>query len=89
MPTIAQFYGILVQMFFNDHNPPHFHVRYGNARAIVRISDGSIINGALPPTAARLVKDWTLLRQRELEQNWARARAMSALERIAGPDGQG
>lgn len=68
MPTIAQFYGIVVQMFFNDHNP-HFHVRYGNARAIVRISDGAIINGALPPTAARLIKDWTLLRQRELEQN--------------------
>lgn len=33
MPTIVQFYGILIQMYYNDHSPPHFHVRYGNARA--------------------------------------------------------
>jgi hypothetical protein len=69
VPTIAQFYGILIQMFFNDHNPPHFHVRYGNARAIVRISDGVIIRGELPPTAAELIKEWALLRRAELGQN--------------------
>ena len=42
MPTIAYFYGIAIQMYFNDHNPPHFHARYGRARALVRISDGAI-----------------------------------------------
>jgi hypothetical protein len=52
MPTIAYFYGIAIQMFYSDHNPPHFHARYGRARALVRISDGEIISGELPPTAA-------------------------------------
>jgi hypothetical protein len=86
MPTIAYFYGIAIIMYFNDHNPPHFHARYGRARALVRIADGTIISGELPPTAQRLVRDWALARRAELEQNWQRARAGKRLERIAGPD---
>ena len=57
MPTIAYFYGIAIQMFYSDHNPPHFHARYGRAKAIVRIADGEIISGELPPTAVRLVRE--------------------------------
>jgi hypothetical protein len=86
MPTIAFFYGIAIQMFYNDHSPPHLHARYGRAKAIVRLSDGEIIAGELPPTAARLVRDWTLARRAELEENWRRARAHEELERVAGPD---
>lgn len=29
MPTICQFYGIMIQMFWNEHAPPHFHATYG------------------------------------------------------------
>ena len=57
MPTIAWFYGIAIQMFYDDHNPPHLHARYGRARALVRLSDGAIIAGELPPLAARMVRD--------------------------------
>ncbi len=89
MPTIAYFYGIAISTYFNDHNPPHFHARYGRAKALVRISDGEIIAGELPPVAARLVGDWAASRRAELERNWELARDGSALERIAGPDGQG
>jgi hypothetical protein len=88
MPTIAYFYGIAIQMFYNDHQPPHFHARYGDANAIVRISDGEIISGELPRTAARLVRDWTLARRGELEENWRRARGHEELERVAGPDAE-
>jgi hypothetical protein len=88
MPTIAYFYGIAIQMFYNDHQPPHFHARYGDAKAIVRISDGEIISGELPRTAARLVRDWTLARRSELEENWRRARGREELERVAGPDAE-
>jgi hypothetical protein len=38
LPTIAYFMGIAVRMFFNDHDPPHFHVRYQGFRARVRIA---------------------------------------------------
>jgi len=66
MPTIAWFYGIAIQMFYNDHNPPHLHARYGRARALVRISDGEIIAGELSSTARRLVREWILARNHEL-----------------------
>jgi hypothetical protein len=69
MPTIAWFYGIAVQMYYNDHNPPHFHARYGRARAIIRISDGEVIAGHLPRTAKRLLKEWAFARRAELERN--------------------
>jgi hypothetical protein len=86
MPTIAYFYGIMIQMYYDDHQPPHFHARYGGAKAIVRLSDGEIIAGELPPTATRMVRQWALARNAELRDNWERARAHLALEKIAGPD---
>jgi hypothetical protein len=86
MPTIAWFYGIMIQMYYNDHEPPHFHARYGRAKAIVRLSDGEIISGELPPTATRMVRQWALARNAELQDNWRRARAHQPLEKIAGPD---
>jgi hypothetical protein len=86
MPTIAYFYVIAIQMFYNDHNPPHLHARYGRAKALIRLADGEVIAGELPPLATRLVRDWTLARRVELEENWRRAREQIPLERIAGPD---
>jgi hypothetical protein len=52
----------------------------------VSIETGDIIEGYLPATAARMVKQWTLAHQTELKANWDRARAKMALERIAGLD---
>jgi hypothetical protein len=86
MPTIAYFYGIAIQMFYNDHHPPHLHARYGRAKAVVRLSDGEIISGELPPLATRLVREWVLARRAELEDNWQRARSHQPLEKVAGPD---
>jgi len=87
MPTIAWFYGIAIQMYYNDHNPPHFHARYGGAKAILRISDGEIIAGRLPPTAARLLKEWAVARRQELEHNWECGRTAQPMQKVAGPDG--
>ena len=84
MPTIAYFLGITVLMYFNDHPPPHFHVRYQGFRARVLISNGEVVDGRLPPTAARLVKEWTALRRDALLRNWEAARSDGELERIGG-----
>ena len=48
MPEISSFYGIVISMFFSDHNPPHFHVKYQGYEATIDISTGTI-KGALPP----------------------------------------
>jgi Domain of unknown function (DUF4160) len=84
LPTIAYFLGIAVRMFFNDHDPPHFHVRYQGFRARVRIADGEVIDGRLPPAAGRIVKEWTDLRRNALMRDWRLAKLEQPLERIEG-----
>ena len=84
MPTVAYFLGIAVRMFFNDPGSPHFRVRYQQLRARVRIADGEVIDGRLPPTVTRIVKQWTELRREALMRNWDVARADGRIERIEG-----
>lgn len=52
MPEISSFYGIVIYMYFNEHNPPHFHVKYGEYNAIVTIEDG-IVTGSIPRRALK------------------------------------
>jgi len=66
MPEISRFLGIVIFMHFNDHNPPHFHAKYGNQKAIIGIEDLSLIEGNLPPRALALVIEWASLHQKEL-----------------------
>ena len=71
MPEISRFYGIVITMFFSEHNPPHFHVRYMEYRALIDIDNGTI-TGSLPRRALKLVYDWLDLHQEELMENWYR-----------------
>jgi len=70
MPEISRFLGIVIFMHFNDHNPPHFHAKYGNQKAIIGIEDLSLIEGNLPPRVLALVVEWASLHQKELLKNW-------------------
>jgi len=46
-------------MYFNDHNPPHFHVQYNDYRAILDIEEKLIIlDGKLPPRVHGLIVEW-------------------------------
>ncbi len=69
MPEISRFYGIIIRMFFNDHNPPHFHATYQNYEAIIHIEDG-IIKGEMPRRALSLIYDWLDIHKEELLNNW-------------------
>lgn len=79
MPRLSEFYGIVVYMYWKDHNPPHFHAIYGGDEALVVIADGSVLAGSLPRTAARLVEEWALIHRDELTENWARAQVPDPL----------
>lgn len=70
MPTISAFYGILIQMFWNDHAPPHFHARYGEYNGIVDINSLKMLEGDLPRRALNLIIDWAELHQKELMADW-------------------
>jgi len=37
MPELSRFFGIIISIYYNDHQPPHFHVRYGKQKPIISI----------------------------------------------------
>ena len=49
MPEISRFYGIIIAMFFDDHDPPHFHARYAGKKVAIEIESLRILEGSLPP----------------------------------------
>ena len=73
MPEVSRFYGIVIKIYFGDHNPPHFHAEYGDHEAIVGIESMALIGGSLPPRAVGLLSEWTSLHQAELAAAWERA----------------
>ena len=60
MPEISRFYGIIIAMFFDDHNPPHFHARYGKDNVAIEISSLRVLEGYISPRALGLVVEWDL-----------------------------
>ncbi len=70
MPEISRFLGIVVYMYFNEHNPPHFHAEYGEHRAQINIQTFALIEGYLPPKVLGLVIEWAELNQETLLENW-------------------
>lgn len=84
MPEICRFFGIIIAMFYEDHQPGHFHARYGEHQVTIKIADLSILDGFLPPRALGLVMEWALIHQDELIKNWDLSQVYQPLIKI-GP----
>ena len=82
MPEISRFFGIVIAMFYMDHNPPHFHAYYGEYEAAISIQEGAVLWGNLPRRALGHVQEWRAGHIRELEEDWERARAHQPLQPI-------
>jgi hypothetical protein len=83
MPEISRFYGMVIAMFYNDHAPPHFHVRYGEQKAVIGIERIAMLEGNLSRRAKSLVIEWAKEHQAELMADWELARQQAPLNRIA------
>ena len=70
MPEVSRFFGISIRMYFDDHNPPHFHAIYGNAEAEVGLDPVSLLRGRFPRRALGMVLEWAATHQRKLLDNW-------------------
>ena len=82
MPEISLFAGIRITMYYDDHNPPHFHAEYAGFKCIVDVQRGCVIKGALPSRQLKLVLAWNELYRDELMQNWELAKNSEPLNRI-------
>ena len=65
MPEISRFYGIIIRMYWDEHNPPHFHAFYGSDEVLVEIHSLSVLSGKLPPRALGLAIEWATSHQLE------------------------
>ncbi|MDQ6708125.1 MAG: DUF4160 domain-containing protein [Acidobacteriota bacterium] len=83
MPEISRFFGIVVQMYYADHEPPHFHVRYSGHRGLIAIETLAVLRGTLSPRALGLVREWATLHRAELIEDWSLARAEAQFKTIA------
>jgi len=82
MPIISAFFGIVIRMFYDDHNPPHIHAEYQGRKVLLDFR-GNILKGDLQSrTALKLVRDWVDLRNAELLEDWELARQGKEIKAI-------
>ncbi len=81
VPSISMFYGIIIYMYPDDHNPPHFHAAYQGNRAVFNL-DGELMEGSIPNKQRQLVVAWAILHRDELEANWELGQNKQAMYKI-------
>jgi hypothetical protein len=82
MPVLSRFFGIIIRMFYRDHEPAHFHAIYGEYEALIEIETLLVFRGSLPRRALALVLEWAAMHRVELRDAWQRARAGQTLNEI-------
>ena len=82
MPELSRFFGIIIAMYFSEHNPPHFHARYGEAEAEIDLRTLCVVSGSLPPRALGLVMEWSAKYRDALLEDWELARGKQPLKII-------
>lgn len=86
MAELSRFFGIVIRMHFNDHEPAHFHAFYAEHEALVAIASLEVVRGWLPRRALALVLEWADLHRDDLRRNWSRARQGKPVATIAPLD---
>ena len=82
MPELSRFLGVVVYMYFNDHNPPHFHVEYGEYEASITINNLALLGGDLPSRILGYVIEWASLHKQELMEDWSMIQAVGKYFKI-------
>lgn len=75
MPEISRFFGIVIAIFYDDHNPPHFHARYEGKKVAIDIKSLKVLDGTISPRALGLVMEWASLHKDELLEDWQLAKS--------------
>ncbi len=83
MPEISRFLGIVIAMYYREHQPPHFHAKYGDQTGVFSITDLKLIEGSLPNRVISLVLEWAFEHRDELIEDWDLAMVKKPLHKIA------
>lgn len=83
MPEICRFWGMIIFMFYNEHNPPHFHAYYGQYKVVIDIATATALQGKFPRKQLKFLQDWCTLHREELLEDWRLAQQQKPLNTIA------
>jgi len=83
MPEISRFFGIIILMYYNEHNPPHFHIRYNEYRAMITINELRVIDGMLPKRVLSMALEWANEHREELFSNWESLKTKGEFKKIS------
>ena len=86
MPEVSRFFGIVIRMYFNEHNPPHFHAQYGKFNAVFDIETGIKTKGEFPKIGERIVTKWAKQYKKDLLENWKMMSTKKVFRKIKGAD---
>ena len=82
MPEVSRFLGIIITFNYDEHNPPHFHARYGEYNGLFLIKDLRMSEGNLPKKVKNLILEWADDHRNELINDWNLAREEQPLKKI-------
>ena len=81
MPEICRFFGIIICLYWKDHNPPHIHFEYGDYQCSISIID-RIVDGKAPAKVIAKVNEWIDLHESEILSLWEKAQRGEAINKI-------
>ena len=81
MPELSRFFGIVIAMYYKDHQRPHFHAKYAGQTGVFSLPELRLIEGSLPKRVISLVLEWAFDHRDEL--------AFGAVARPASPSPEG
>jgi len=82
VPIISVFFGIVIRMFYKEHEPAHFHAEYQGQQGKFAFDGEMMVGNIRSKTALRLIRDWASLHRRELEADWENVKTGRPLERV-------
>jgi len=82
MPVIAIFFGIVIRMYYKEHEPRHFHAEHQGQYGKFDFDGRQLAGNITSRTALRLIRKWAQLNRPALDANWANISAGRPLDRI-------
>lgn len=69
MPIIATVAGVKIYMYYQDHNPPHFHARHDGESEVFDL-EGNTLEGKIDKKKSKKVRKWARGNKKLLKDKW-------------------
>ena len=82
MPVISAFFGLIIRIYYSDHNPPHFHAQYGDDQVIIEIRSGKVLKGKVPARLQFFLELWRRKNTTEIMEAWDCAQNLQVPKKV-------